>query len=423
MATLGTLALAAVAVTAQAPAQPAPGAQAPAAAPEPQREYALSRAERAAFAPLLAAYRAAVAAGAAGQPADWAAVQALIPAAQAAARGNDARYLLARIQLALALQSDDAALKTASLDALIGNPATPADELPVYLNARGEIAFAAEDFAAAERIYQRLLAMTPGDERVIGNLAAIRRAMGNPAGAADEILATIAAQEAAGGAAEEILYRRARDNFYASRDRRAGEFAMRLAQHYPTPANWRDAINIYRTISSPSAALVLDTMRLARVTGAISSGNDYLVFAQMLEQAGLPGEAKAVIDEGLSRGQVRAGDPAAVQILAAANRRIAEDRSSLDAQIAQARAASAGRLARGVGDALYGYGRYGEAAELYRAALGKGGEDPSLLNLRLGAALAMAGDRAAAEAAFGAVTGPPAELARLWLAWLARRAG
>ena len=53
-----------------------------------------------------------------------------------------------------------------------------------------------------------------------------------------------------------------------------------------------------------------------------------------------------------------------------------------------------------------------------RAALQKGGQDANMVNTRLGAALALAGQRAEAEAAFRAVTGQRAELAQLWLLWL-----
>ena len=63
------------------------------------------------------------------------------------------------------------------------------------------------------------------------------------------------------------------------------------------------------------------------------------------------------------------------------------------------------RRARRTADAYYGYGQYAKAAALYRAALQKGGEDPNLVNLRLGIALAQAGNRAEAETAFRAVTG------------------
>lgn len=396
--------------------QPAQAAAQPA-----QRQYNLSEAERAAIGPLTAAHSAAVTAAAQGQPADWTAVAALLPAAQAAAEGNDARYIVARIQLAVAMRANDSATQAAALDALIANPSTTPDELARYLNARAEIAFAAQDFAAAERAYERLLQLTPGEQRVIANLAIVRRRMGNSAGALDAILQNVAAQEGAGGRAEEALYRRARDIAYTGRDRRAADLATRLARHYPTAANWRDAINIYREIFRPDARLALDTMRLMRAAGALSSGNDYLAFAQVLDQAGLPGETKAVLDEAIARRAVAASDGAAAQMLATANRRIAEDRAGLSGQIEQARAAPTGRLARAVADALYGYGRYGEAADLYRAALAKPGEDRNMLNLRLGAALAMAGQRSDAEAAFRTVSGDPANLANLWLAWLSRQ--
>ena len=71
----------------------------------------------------------------------------------------------------------------------------------------------------------------------------------------------------------------------------------------------------------------------------------------------------------------------------------------------------------------FGHGLYAEAAELYRAALQKGGEDPNLVNTRLGAALALAGRRPEAEAALRAVTGPRADLAGILagLAVAARR--
>ncbi len=84
-------------------------------------------------------------------------------------------------------------------------------------------------------------------------------------------------------------------------------------------------------------------------------------------------------------------------------------------------AAPTGQMARTTADAFYGYGHYAEAADLYRAALQKGGEDANLVNTRLGASLALAGRRAEAEAAFHAVTGTRATLAQFWLLWLASR--
>jgi Flp pilus assembly protein TadD len=396
-------------------------AQPPAAAAQPQRQYNLSAAERTALAPLLAAHGAATTAVAQGRPADWAAVEALLPAALAAAQGDDAKYLVARVQLAMALATSNNDLKAVALDALIASPGSTPDELGRYLNARAEMAFAAEDFATAERLFERLLQLSPGDQRLTNNLVIVRRRMGNSAGALEAVLQVLQAQETANQRADESTYRRARDIAHSARDRRALDFATRLARHYPTPANWRDALHVYREIARPPTILALDLLRLTRTVGGLSGQSDYLAFAQILDQGGLPGETKAVIDEGVALGVLRAGDPVVAQLLTTANRRIGEDRSGLAAQIAQARSAAAGRPARVAADALYGYGRFGEAAELYRRATTKSGEDAGILNLRLGAALAMAGQRADAEAALRAATGDAAGLAQLWLAWLSRR--
>ena len=70
------------------------------------------------------------------------------------------------------------------------------------------------------------------------------------------------------------------------------------------------------------------------------------------------------------------------------------------------------------GDALYGIGAYAEAAPLYQAAAAKGGPEANLANLRLGMALARAGDKAGATAALNAVSGPHSATAKYWLVWL-----
>ena len=56
------------------------------------------------------------------------------------------------------------------------------------------------------------------------------------------------------------------------------------------------------------------------------------------------------------------------------------------------------------------------------AALGKDGVDKDLANLRLGMALARGGDKAGAEAALKAAGGAQAEVAKLWLTYLATKA-
>jgi hypothetical protein len=100
---------------------------------------------------------------------------------------------------------------------------------------------------------------------------------------------------------------------------------------------------------------------------------------------------------------------------------VTTDRAALPGLRARAQAGT-GAVVRAAADNFYAYGQYADAAALYALALQKGGEDANLVNLRLGAALAMAGRRPEAEAALRLVTGPRADLAGFWLTWLARRA-
>jgi len=405
-------------------------AQAPAQGQQPaERKYELSKAEQAALGPLITANNAAAIAAKAGATADWAAVRALLPAALAAAKSPDARYIVARVQFDLALGTNDLAAQEQAIAALLANTATPPTEAATYrqvqstlVNKRAEAAFAANDFATAERLYQQLLQSNPGDQRVQTNLRIVQERMGNSSGALQGLIQQIQTAEAAGQRAPEDVYRRAWEIPYRNNQRaEAAAGLQRLLAAYPTPRNWRTAIDFVRERGGSDAQSLLDIYRLARTAGVIKP-DEYLALAVTLDQAGLPGETKAVIDAGVAAGALQASQGDVSRLLQVANRRIVEDRAGLASQVQQARAAANGRQARIAGDVLFGYGRYAEAAEMYRLALTKGGEDAGMVNTRLGATLALAGQRAEAEAALKAVTGPRAELAGLWLAWLGRPA-
>lgn len=403
-------------------AQPAQGQseQAPA-----QRQFNLSRGEQAAVAPLLTAADAALTAAQQGQAPNWAAVQALLPAAQVAAKGADARYLVARVQYQIASGTNNIAAQEQAANALLANSATPADEaarlraaLGVIVNRRAEVAFETKDYATAERLYSQLLQATPTDQRLIENLRIVRARLADATA-----VQQIQSAEAGGQRASEDVYRRALTNARAAGRRPEALTGLgRLVRAYPTAANWRTAVDFVRELPGDDPQLLLDIYRFAQTAKVIQPA-EYLVVAQTLDQTGLPGETKAVIDAGIAAGALQASQADVARLLGVTNRRIAEDRAGLPSQIQQARSAANGRQARIAADVLFGYGRHAEAAELYRLALSKGGEDPNLVNTRLGASLALAGQQAEAQAALRAVTGPRAELAALWLAWLERSPG
>jgi tetratricopeptide (TPR) repeat protein len=388
-------------------------AQQPAAPAQPQgRQLSLSREERAVLVPLEAAVR---------NP-DRAVQDAALAAAQPVVRGADARYAFARYQMAIAVQRNDNAMLGAAIDqALETNAATP-EETVVYLNSQAQLATDARDFAKAERALNRLVQLRPNDPDLLVRVGQLRASQGRNLEGLQSIERAIAARVAAGQPAPESWHRYALRLAYDSRDAqlrsRANPIARGLVAAYPTTTNWRDALLILRETNQLDAQAEVDVLRLSRAAGALAGERDYFELANTLNQGGYPGEAKAVIEDGIRRNQITAGNPTFRDLLAVATRRSAEDQREMPAAIAAANAAASGTPSLRTADALFGYGRYTDAISLYRAALTKGGVDSNLVNFRLGMALALANQRAEAETAFRAVTGPRAEIANYWLAFL-----
>jgi monomeric isocitrate dehydrogenase len=143
--------------------------------------------------------------------------------------------------------------------------------------------------------------------------------------------------------------------------------------------------------------------------------------ATALDAAGFATEARQVIEEGIAARMLNATG-AAKTFLTKTAARATQEKASLAGLQTRAASDATGATALKAGDAVFGTGDYAKAATLYQAAVQKGTVDANLANTRLGMALALAGQRAEAEAALRAVTGPRADLAGYWLAWLARRA-
>jgi hypothetical protein len=374
----------------------------------------LSRQEREALAPALTAANAQ----------DWAAAQAALPAAQAAAQGADAKYIVGQIQLRIGVGTQNPQLQAQAIEAMLASGGAQPDELRPLLTNQAALAANAGDLEKAQRAIARLVELNPDDHEVVARLAEINNDRNNKPEAVRLYQRALELQEANGQHAPENWYRRALAVAYEARLAEPTiALSQRLVSAYPSPTNWRDAMLIYLENARVEESVNIDAMRLMRVAQALNGERDYVEFAGMLNRAGLPGEVKAVLDEGIARGMLEASRPAVRELMTGATGRIAEDRASLAGLRTRALAAGTGREARGTAEAYLGYGQHAEAAELYRAALQKGGVDNDLVNTRLGIALALAGQRAEAEAAFRAVGGQRQQLARFWLAWLENRAG
>lgn len=389
----------------------------------------LSRDERDAIAALQAA--------ASGM--DRAAQDAALSAARARAQGASARYAIAHYQFEIGRQRNDNAMQNQAAEAMIDSGLATPEETPglvAYL--AGRSLGSGRDASRTDRLIARLVELQPTNSAALvdygqytaSQLASARgpAAITIRTNAVSLFQRAFASDRAAGHISPESWYQRGLAIAYdgtrppisnASFAPPALSFAHDLVAGYPTPSNWRDALGVYRDLAG-DPALDLDIRRLMRAAGVLTGERDYMEFATALADARLIGEARAVIDEGLQRNMVETARIAPTLATRIAPAAVARDRAALPGLRARAQAGT-GAIARAAGDNFYAFGQYADAATLYGLALQKGGEDPNIVNLRLGAALAMAGRRPEAEAALRLVTGPRADLAGFWLTWLARR--
>lgn len=371
----------------------------------------LSKEERAALIPLQTAVTAQ----------DWAAAQAALPAALAAAQGADARYLTAAMQLRIGLGTNNTALQAQAIDGMIASGGAPQESLAQLYKNQGALASSARDLKKAEAAYAKWVEYAPNDADAIVLLAEAKNSA-NKVNEAVPLFERAIALKKASGPVPESWYKRALKLAYDGKQpAQAVKFTRDLLAAYPNATNWRDALLIYRDVSKLDPVTATDTLRLMRAAKALNGERDFFELADAANDRGLPGEAKAVLDEGVAARMVDPNKAAFKDLLSVVNRRVAEDRASLGGVEKAALAAPTGTKALSAGDVYYGYGDYAKAASLYKAALSKGSVDANIANTRLGMALALAGNRAEAETAFKAVTGPRAELAQFWLLWLAQR--
>ncbi|HEY0113748.1 MAG TPA: hypothetical protein VGB59_11460 [Allosphingosinicella sp.] len=384
------------------------------AAPAPQGPV-LTKEERAALLPVQTAITAK----------DWAAAQAGMPAAIAAAKSPGGRYAIGRFQLQIGLGLNDVALQSQGLENLIASGQVEAADLPVIHRNLGVLANNAGNKAKAEGHYVKAVELAPNDPDTLISLAQVKNDLKKPVEAVQLISRAIDIKRAAGQPADESWYKYALKLAFDGRKnpalREASQKLSRdLVAAYPTKENWRDSVLIFRDTSGLDSAADLDALRFMRASGALAGERDWYDLVDGLFKAGNYGEAKAVLDDGIAKRMIDPKKAAFAELVRLTTARMAGDRASLAGEQTKAMAAANGALALKIGDAFYGYGEHAKAIALYRAALTKGGVDANLVNTRLAMALLASGDRAGAEAAFRSLTGPRQNLGAFWIAWLAR---
>lgn len=194
----------------------------------------------------------------------------------------------------------------------------------------------------------------------------------------------------------------------------------RMVAHYPKKEYWADLL--YRIPNKPnfSERLRLDWYRLMLATDSLEEAPQYVEMTELALLAGLPVEAKKVVDAGYTANMLGVGKDAAKhkQLRDKVNKQAADDIKSMEAGEAAAKAAKNGV---GMVNMGYNYVINAQAAKgiaLIEQGIAKGGlKAPEEAKLHLGMAYLQAGNKAKAAEIFKTIQGTDgtADLSKLWL--------
>src|SRR3546814_4334757 len=110
---------------------------------------------------------------------------------------------------------------------------------------------------------------------------------------------------------------------------------------------------------------------------------EYAEYAALATEAALPGEVVSLIKVGKQSGVIPTSDAKFNELLTSQTERMGDEESTLTAYAQKPSTLSNPKVAGATGDAMVGYGRYGDAIPLYKAALAAGG-DQDMWTCRLG---------------------------------------
>ena len=225
----------------------------------------------------------------------------------------------------------------------------------------------------------------------------------------------------AGQPAPETLYQLLTSAATKTGDKKAYTAALeKLTAAYPKPDYWLDLVHQVANRPGVSGKLDLDLYRVEDSVGVLSKPNDYMEYAELAIQAGLPGEAQTVVDKGYKAGVLGTGGEAERhgRLRDMAKRSVDADKPGLGAAETEAGKKADGTGLVNTGMDFYGYGQYDKAVSMIQAGIAKGGlKNAEEAKLHLGIAQLAAGKKADAVATWKSMkAGEPAtDIGRLWL--------
>jgi len=297
----------------------------------------------------------------------------------------------------------------------------PADQVDERTKTVAQLHFQNKDYKKAVEWGKKYLDKHPGDEGISVLVGQSYYVLNDYKNAATTMMAVVTAAEKGGRTpTENWLQIVLSSQFKLDNKDGIADALKKLVRYYPKTEYWENLLDIYRRRDT-SDRVTLGFYRLMNEVGTLKQDDDYMETAQLAIDAGVPGEAQAIMEKGVQNGTLKSDDKTKQgrydRLLAGAKKSATTDKASLAQLAKEAEKATQGQAYVALGQAYLSYGMFDEAIDALKKGLAKNGvTDVDEAQISLGIAYLRKNQKDLARQAFKTVKAESKwhNLAELW---------
>ena len=297
----------------------------------------------------------------------------------------------------------------------------PPDQVDDRTKTVAQLHFQNKDYKKAVEWGKKYLEKHPGDETISVLVGQSYYVQNDYKNAASTMTGVVANAEKGGRTPPENWLQIVLSSHFKLDNKDGIADALRkLVRYYPKPEYWENLLDIYRRKNNGDR-VTLGFYRLMNDVGTLKQADDYMETAQLAMDAGVPGEAQAVMEKGVQNGTLKSDDKTTQgrydRLLAGAKKAAAADKAQLPQLAKEAEKATQGQAYVALGQAYLSYNMFDEAIDALKKGIAKGGvTDADEAQVSLGIAYLRKGQKDLARQAFKAVKAESKwhDLADMW---------
>ena len=284
----------------------------------------------------------------------------------------------------------------------------PPDQVDDRTKTVAQLHFQNKDYKKAVEWGKKYLEKHPGDETISVLVGQSYYVQNDYKNAASTMTGVVANAEKGGRTPPENWLQIVLSSHFKLDNKDGIADALRkLVRYYPKPEYWENLLDIYRRKNNGDR-VTLGFYRLMNDVGTLKQADDYMETAQLAMDAGVPGEAQAVMEKGVQNGTLKSDDKTTQgrydRLLAGAKKAAATDKAQLPQLAKEAEKATQGQAYVALGQAYLSYNMFDEAIDALKKGIAKGGvTDADEAQISLGIAYLRKGQKDLARQAFKAV--------------------